>query len=68
MISDFVMLLNNILQTFTEPTSFVTNRPLLGKLSFSKEQALSHLIEIYANLDVVFIFNFRSMKNLFLKS
>jgi hypothetical protein len=35
-ISTVVPLLNNILKTFVEPTTFVTNRQLLSKHKFEK--------------------------------
>ena len=49
---DIVLLLNNILRTFVDPTSFVANRQLLAKFKFDKEIVLSDLVQTYVNLDV----------------
>lgn len=45
-------LLNNILKTFVDPTTFVTNRQLLSKHKFEKEIVLSDLLQVYVNLDI----------------
>ena len=47
-----MLLLNNILRTFVDPTSFVANRQLLAKFKFDKEIVLSDLVQTYVNLDV----------------
>lgn len=47
-----VVLLNNILRTFADPTSFVANRQLLAKFRFDKEIVLSDVVQTYVNLDV----------------
>ncbi len=44
--------MNNILKTFVDPTTFVTNRQLLSKHKFQKEIVLSDLLQIYVNLDI----------------
>ena len=44
--------MNNILKTFVDPTTFVTNRQLLNKHKFEREIVLSDLLQIYTNLDV----------------
>ncbi len=51
-ISTVVPLMNNILKTFVDPTTFVTNRQLLSKHKFEKEIVLSDLLQIYVNLDI----------------
>lgn len=51
-LNDIVLLLNNILATFMDPTSFISNRQLLLKFKFDKEMVLSHLVQSYVNLDV----------------
>lgn len=45
-------LLNNILYTFIEPTSFVANRQLISKFKFEKDHVLSNIVQIYVNLDI----------------
>ncbi len=44
--------MNNILKTFVDPTTFVTNRQLLSKHRFEREIVLSDLLQIYTNLDI----------------
>lgn len=46
-------LLNNILQTFIDPTSFVANRQLINNFKFEKDHVLSNVIQTYVNLDVL---------------
>jgi hypothetical protein len=47
-----VPLLNNIVKTFVDPTTFVANRQLLSKFKFKKETVLSDLLKIYTNMDI----------------
>jgi hypothetical protein len=44
--------MNNILKTFVDPTTFVTNRQLLLKHRFEREIVLSDLLQMYTNLDI----------------
>lgn len=45
-------LLNSILSTFIDPTSFVANRQLVAKFRFEKDLVLSHIVQIYVNLNI----------------
>ncbi len=47
-----VPLLNNVLKTFVDPTTFVANKQLLGKHKFERETVLSDLLQIYVNIDI----------------
>lgn len=51
-LGDIVHLLNNMLQTFIEPTSFVSNRQLITKYKFEKDYVLSNIVQTYVNLDI----------------
>lgn len=51
-ISTVVPLLNNIMKTLVDPTTFVANRQLLSRFKFEKELVLSDLLQIYANMDI----------------
>lgn len=48
-----VPLLNNALRTFIDAGSFSSNRELMMKFKFESGRALSDLVQIYANLDVL---------------
>lgn len=50
--STAVPLLNNILKTFVDPGAFTSNRQLITKFKFERAQALSDLVQIFANLYV----------------
>ena len=56
------MLLNHILSTFMDPTSFVSNRQLLSRFKFEKEHVLSHIVQTYVNLDVTGAYNLDFLK------
>lgn len=65
-LGDVVHLLNNILQTFIDPTSFVANRQLVNKYKFEKDHVLSNIVQTYVNLDVNDILR-RFLKSLLLR-
>ena len=48
-------LLNNVLGTFVDPGAFCANPQLVAKFKFEKAPALSDLLQIYVNLDVLVI-------------
>ena len=65
-ISSVVPLMNNILHSFIEPTSFIANRLFIEKFKFEKLVVFSDVIEIYVNLNVLMKL-FRLIRDLPLK-